>query len=78
MRDKEQDMSVKDFYQKVDQAKLKEVLSSDDPNELRDVAKTPGSSSPTSSSTTSPGASAMNTTAPTPNNTDLGVGGGRK
>ena len=42
MRDKEQDMSVKDFYQKVDQAKLKEVLSSDDPNELKRVAKDAG------------------------------------
>ena len=35
-------MSVKDFFQKVDQAKLKEALSSDDPNDLRGVAEDAG------------------------------------
>lgn len=35
-------MSVKDFYQKVDQDKLREALSSDDPNELVGVAKDAG------------------------------------
>ena len=37
-----QDMSVKDFYQTVDQTRLKEALSSDDPNELRDVVEDAG------------------------------------
>ena len=32
-------MSIKDFFQKVNEAKLKDALSSDDPNELRVVAK---------------------------------------
>lgn len=32
-------MSIKDFFQKVNEAKLKDALSSDDPNELRVVSK---------------------------------------
>lgn len=35
-------MSVKDFFQKVDQAKLKKALSSDNPNDLKDVAEDAG------------------------------------
>lgn len=35
-------MSAKDFYKKVDKDKLVEALASDDPNELRAVAKEAG------------------------------------
>lgn len=42
VREGEWDMSVQDFFQEVDKAKLREALSSDDPNELRAVAEDAG------------------------------------
>ena len=42
IKDKKQDTSVKDFYKKVDQTKLKEALSSDTPEALKNAAKDAG------------------------------------